>query len=184
MAASLESVNALSGNQPGLYGTQGGCGPGSPDRVTRTPPPGGCRETPTHGEPPPPGTRHQAGLLRDPHPDPGPCPRPSCRNTPTTTRNSDNPPSPAATRPPRTGNPRNPAAAVSPAAARPPPLDTMSPGPGRPLRPHPARPAPHPRPANAYSGKWARVLGDARRSSDDLCDPKWWRRPPGAGSAS
>lgn len=130
----------------------------------------------------------QAGLLRDRHPDPGHCPRPSCHNTPTTTRNSDNPP-PRVRQPrdlPPTGNPRNPDAAVSPAATRPPPLGTMypTPSPGHPLPPHPARPAPHPRPANAYSGEWARVLGDAQRSSDDLRDPKWWRRPPGAGSAS
>ncbi|XP_044905707.1 caskin-1-like [Felis catus] len=60
----------------------------------------------------------------------------------------------------------------------PPPRDTTSPIP----RPHPARPALHPRLTNAYSGERARVREDAQRPREALCGPKRWRQPPGTGT--
>lgn len=146
--------------QPGLYGTRGGSG--SPDRVTRAPPPGlgGSRETPAHREPPPPENlalpQTDCCETRTPGTAPGPAaarprPRPS---------NSGAAPRSAAARTPPAGNPRPPTT-ITPTlpAARPP--RALRRRHDRTLPPPRAPPPAAPRPARSPPAAPERLPGKA-----------------------
>ncbi|XP_053752129.1 serine/arginine repetitive matrix protein 1-like [Panthera pardus] len=167
-------------------------GPQSPDRVTKTP-----RPTPAHRVPVSLGTKHrpQPTAVR---PRPGSCTSATV-SSPVKPRDPDLYPvtqAPPLAQRPRDLTPqrtrhsqtqqlqlrgqrgRRETSTAPPLEPLPPPRDTTSPIP----RPHPARPALHPRLTNAYSGERARVREDAQRPREALCGPKRWRQPPGTGT--